>query len=139
MTPSKTVLLLTLLLSGCSGMPQLSWPWTKAPPPPPVPVQELTLQTAAGETVLQFWEDNVLVVDLISAPTHGSVVLRPAFDRGWPYRISVRTIPGRFPTLEALGSQRAIIPLTQEGANPVDLPLPPSVYVAGTPQLELRW
>lgn len=141
MTPSKALsaALIAALLAGCSGMPKLSWPWSKGPPPAPVPVQELTAESSSGTTLLQFWEENVLVLDLTSAPGHGSVTLKPAFDRGWPYRIAVRTIPGRFATLEARGSQRSIVPLTVEGAKPVDLAIPPSVYPAGTPQLELVW
>lgn len=127
------MLILVLALGACGS---LRWPWSPAPAAVPEIVHELTLQ---GGQVPQVWEGNVLVLDLSGVSSSGSLVATPTYDRGWPLRMSVRTFPGRFGALEAKGAQRAVIPLTTEGAAPVDLAIPPEVFAKGTPQVTFNW
>lgn len=117
------------------------WPFKKKVTPPPQPVQVVGLQSPAGSVpaVLQFWERNVLVLDLQAAGSSGTVVLTPPANGRWPVRISFRAGVAQFPVLEVQAAQRAILPLRAEGPSPVTVPLDPAVWTQQTPQIAVTW
>lgn len=131
-----SLVVVAALLSGCSALSRIGLPWGKAPPPPPPQVDELSFE---GGAIGQHWEGNVLVLDLTTAAAEGRVTATPTYARGWPMRIAVRTLPGRFGALEVQGAQRAVLPVTTEGAGSIDLAIPPEVFAPGTPRMELHW
>lgn len=128
--------LAVVALSGCGTLSRVSLPWSRAAAAPPPEVDELSF---AGGAVSQHWQGNVLVLDLTAVPAQGQLVATPTYARGWPMRIAVRTVPGRFGALEVRGAQRAVLPLTTEGTGSVDLAIPPEVFVPGTAQIVLHW
>jgi hypothetical protein len=132
------------LLAGCSHMPQphFSWPWHHKPAPPPQEVHELTITPVAegGSTAFpQYWKRNTLLVDLQTASGTGGIVLKPVEGTTWPVRLAFRVTPGSFSILEVRGDARMLLPITAQGAKPVDLELVPGVYTARTPQLTVTW
>ena len=133
------------LLAGCSHLPEphLEWPWGHKPPPPPQEVHELTITpaTAQAGTVAfpQYWKRNTLLVDLQTGGGTGGIVLKPVQGTSWPVRIAFRVMPGQFGTLEVRGDERTLLPITAQGAKPLDLELAPGVYTAKTPELTVTW
>ena len=117
------------------------WPFKKKVAPPPQPVQVVGLQSPTGQApaLLQFWERNVLVIDMQPAGSSGAVNLTMPANGRWPVRISFRTGPAQFAVLEVRGAQRAILPVRAAGPSPVTIPLDHSVWTQQTPQLELIW
>lgn len=117
------------------------WPFKKKVAPPPQPVQVVGLQSPTGPApaLLQFWERNVLVIDMQTAGSSGAVVLTAPANGRWPVRISFRTGVAQFAVLEVRGAQRAILPVRAEGPSPVTIPLDHSVWTQQTPQLEVTW
>lgn len=136
------------LLAGCSHMPNphLSWPWHHKQAAPPQEVHELTIEpgaegaaSGATPTLPQYWQRNTLLIDLQSAGGTGSIVLKPVPGTTWPARLAFRVMPGQFGILEVRGAQRMLLPITTQGAKPVDLELLPGVYTARTPQITVTW
>jgi len=117
----------------------MHWPWAKPAPAAPASVDELRFASGATASIPQYWQGNTLVLDMTAVPAHGTAVATPAYARGWPMRIAVRTYPGRFGTLEVRGAQRALLPLTTEGAGTINVPIPPEVYAPGTREMVLSW
>ena len=117
------------------------WPFKKKVAPPPQPVQVVGLQSPAGQVpaLLQFWERNVLVIDLQATGSNGAVMLTAPANGRWPVRISFRTGVAQFAVLEVRGAQRAILPVRTAGPSPVTIPLDNSVWTQQTPQLEVTW
>lgn len=134
-----TMLLAAALTAGCGSLPRIPWPWSKPPPAAPAPVDELSVAGTALPTIAQYWQGNTLVLDMTAVPAQGSVVATPTYPRGWPMRLAVRTVPGRFGALEVRGAQRAVLPLTTEGTGFVELQVPPGVHPPGTRELVLSW
>ena len=137
-------MLLTALLTvtaGCSHIPQPHLPWQRKPAPAPEVVHELVIKTPDGADVPfpQYWKGNMLVVDLRLAGGRGSAILKPREHTLWPVRIAFRVLPGQFGALEVRANQRVILPVTTEGAKPVDLDLSPGVFIMKTPQILISW
>jgi hypothetical protein len=133
---------LTIVLAGCSHMPQAHWPWHRKPPAAPQEVHELTITPVAegGITAFpQYWKRNTLLVDLQSASGTGGIILKPVQGTTWPVRVAFRVTPGQFGILEVRGDARMLLPITTQGSKPVDLELVPGVYTAKTPQLTVTW
>lgn len=122
-----------LTLAGCS---HLHWPWHRSPPPPPTPVHALEL--SGSTSAPQYWKRNTLLIDLSGAGGVGSIVLKPGAD-GWPVRLAFRVTPGAFGALEVRGAAREVLPIASTGTRPIDLELPPGIYVAGTAEITVSW
>jgi hypothetical protein len=128
-----------LALAGCS---HLRWPWRPRPPPPPVAVHELIETSADGRSPVdfpQYWKRNTLVLDLQGISGAGGLVLRPRAGTTWPVRLAVRVRPGTVGQLEIRADQRVVIPITTQGAKPVDLELTPGVYTPKTDEIRINW
>src|SRR5579862_7323574 len=84
--------------AGCSHLPRPHWPWQRKQAEPAQEVHELTVTAPDGSAVNlpQYWKQNTLVVDLQSAGTSGSVVMKPREHTLWPVRIAFRVMPGQF-------------------------------------------
>lgn len=123
-----------LLCAACSH-----WPWRHPPPPPPAEVHELDISGAALTNAPQFWKRNTLLVDLSAASGSGSVVLKPAAERGWPVRVALRITPGSIGFLQVGADELISLPITPGSPKPVDLELAPGVYGAHTPQITVSW
>jgi hypothetical protein len=54
-------------------------------------------------------------------------------------RIAFRVTPGSIGVLEVRGEERMVMPVAQEGGQPIDLELAPGVYIATTVQLKVHW
>lgn len=125
-------------LTACGHMP-----WAKKPAKGPVAVSELVELAADGvptNAFPQYWKRNTLVVDLMTAASSGGqVTLKPADGKKWPVRIAFRVMPGTVGLLEVQADQRLLMPVTREGAKPVDLELVAGVYTAKTPQITVKW
>lgn len=134
-----TMTLAAGLATGCGHLRGMSWPWAAKPAAAPVAVDELTFAQGAGTSIPQYWQGNTLVLDMTGAPASGTAVATPTHARGWPMRIAVRTWPGRFGALEVRGAQRAVLPVTTEGAAMVEVPIPHEVYAPGTREMTLSW
>lgn len=133
---------LAVLLLGASVSNAFTWwPFKKKAALPPQEVQVLGLQTPAGSTPLlkQFWERNVLVIDMQAAGPSGATLLTAPTEGRWPARISFRAAVGQFAVLEVRGLQRVVLPLRSDGPGPVTLALDHTVWTQQTPQLELIW
>lgn len=142
MVRTKVLMVMVLaagLAAGCGSLPRVHWPWARPLPVAPTPVDELSFAAGASAAIPQFWQGNTLVLDMTAVPANGTAVATPTYARGWPMRIAVRTYPGRFGALEVRGGQRALLPLTTEGAGTVTLPIPPEVYAPGTRELTFGW
>jgi hypothetical protein len=133
-TARAATLAALLALAACS---HLHWPWHHAPPPAPTPVHELDVSGSA--TPPQYWKRNTLLIDLSGLAGSGSVVLKPAAGNSWPVRLAFRVTPGSVGALEVRGAAREVLPISASGTRPVDLELPPGIYVAGTPQITVSW
>ena len=135
------ILVVGLGLAACSSVRE-HLPFRHRSPPPPVPVHELQVVVPADAQVpivLQFWERNVLVVDLTGVASVGSVELRPGAAGRWPARLALRFQPGRFEMVEVRGAQRAVFPVTEDRNGNATVSLPPTVHAAGSTELRLRW
>jgi hypothetical protein len=141
----RLVALLALLgplgmLGACS---HLHWPFHRKPPPQPEVAHELVVTAPDGTTAApypQYWKRNTVVVDLQGASGTGGIVLKPRpGGAGWPVRIALRMKPGAVGQLEVRADQRAIIPVTPSGTQPVDLELPPGLYTAKSEQITVQW
>ncbi|MBS0365006.1 MAG: hypothetical protein JSR67_04180 [Proteobacteria bacterium] len=115
------------------------WPWRRPPPAPPAPVQELTVSGGSAAGIVQYWKRNTLLLDLSGASGTGSIRVTPGKQFGWPVRLAVRVRPGTIGVLEVQGAQRLTLPISAGAGAPVDLELPPGVYTAQTPALDIRW
>jgi hypothetical protein len=129
-----------LALSACSTMSKM-WPFHKKAKPGPVAVHELDLVNADGSaaTYPQYWVRNTLVVDLSGVGGTGSVAARLPEETTWPVRVAVRVRPGSVDQLEVLGEERNVLPVSREGAKPIDLTLAPSVYTPTTAAIYISW
>jgi len=134
--------LLILLLNACSHMPTRLWPWGNRQAPPPQPVHELIITTEGADASAafpQYWKRNTLVIDLRSATGTGSITVRPRTSAQWPVRIALRVTPGGTGMLDVHAAQRLVLPITPEGAKPVDLELPAGAYSATTAEIRINW
>ena len=144
--------ILVVVLAGCSHMPRphVSWPWGHRTPAPPQEVHEVTI-TAGGSTDAapgaatastafpQYWKRNTLVIDMQGATGTGSIVLKPVPGTSWPIRLAFRVLPGQIGILEVRAAERMLLPITSQGAKPIDLEVVPGVYTAKTPQITVMW
>jgi hypothetical protein len=130
-----------VLMAGCSHFVGTHWPWTHKSPPPPEPANELTVTTESGAAAAypQYWKRNTLLVDLHDASQEGSLVLQPRAGAQWPVRLAFRVTPGSIGVLEIRGEQRVILPVAQEGGQPIDVELAPGLYTATTAQIRVHW
>ena len=129
------------LTCGCSHLSAMHWPWRQQAPPPPAAVNELLEADASGNPANypQYWKRNTLLVDLTGVTGEGELVLRPRPGAPWPVRLALRVTPGSIGVLEVRAEQRMILPVAQEGRQPVDLELVPGVYSATSAQITVRW
>ena len=133
---------LPLVVAGCSSMPKIDlWPFDKKPPPVPEVVHEVELVNADGTPASypQFWKRNTLLIDLTGVSGVGSVAARLPADTTWPVRVAVRVRPGSVEQLEVLGEERNVMAVSREGALPIDLELPSSVYRPATAAIYINW
>lgn len=145
--PLRTVtaaMLLTALLTiaaGCSHLPKMHWPFHRKAAPAPEVVHELVVTTPEGAdlTLPQYWKGNTLIVDLRLVGGQGSAILKPREHTVWPVRIAFRISPGQFGALEVRAAQRAVLPITATGTQPVDLELAPGVFIMKSPQMVISW
>jgi len=132
-----------IALGGCSHIPgsQLTSLWHHQDVPAPQAVHEVTIESGGttGASFPQYWKRNTLLIDLQGASGSGHVVLRPIPAMGWPVRLAFRVMPGQFGELEVRADERVILPITAQGAKPVDLELSPGVYTPRTPQITVSW
>lgn len=133
-----------IVLAGLAGCASLGsrLPWHRAPVPAPTPVHELRIEAPAEAQmpiVLQFRERNTLVIDLTSVASTGSIRLQPGTSSGWPVRLALRFQPGRFETVEIVGAQRVVFPVTVDGSGPSTVDVPPAVHGKGVDALTVRW
>jgi hypothetical protein len=137
---TASLLVLMIVLAGCSHMSKL-WPWRAKPPAPPEVAHELVI--TAGEGVAasypQYWKRNTVVVDLQGVAGTGSIVLRRREGATWPVRIALRVMPGSVGVLDIAAAQRLVLPISPDGAQPVDLELPPGAYTPATEEITVRW
>jgi hypothetical protein len=127
------------MVAGCSHMPQ--WPWHRQPASGPQVVHELVITTPQGAEAAypQYWKGNTLIVDLRLGGSRGNAVLKPREHTVWPVRIAFRVTPGQFAVLEVRAAQRAVLPVTPAGTQPVDLELEPGVFIMKSPQIAVAW
>lgn len=132
------VLVLTIVLAGCSHLPQ--WPWRhKETPPPQVHELDETSEGGAAASFPQYWMRNTLVVDLQGVSGTGSVTLKPREHTEWPIRIAFKVTPGSVGEIEVKAVQRVILPITTTGTKPVFLELTPGTFSMKTPQIVVSW
>lgn len=127
--------LLVILLAGLSGC-------ARPLVPTPSPVRELRVEVPADAQmpiVLQFRERNVLVVDLTSVASQGSLRLLPGASGRWPVRLALRFQPGRFEAVEVTGAQRVVFPVTGDASGAATVDVPTAVHAAGVAALTVRW
>lgn len=133
---------LPLVVAGCSSMPRIDlWPFDKKPPPVPEVVHEVELVNADGTPASypQYWKRNTLLIDLTGVSGVGSVAARLPADTTWPVRVAVRVRPGSVEQLEVLGEERNVMAVSREGALPIDLEFPSSVYRPTTAAIYVNW
>jgi hypothetical protein len=132
------VLVLTIVLAGCSHLPQ--WPWRhKETPPPQVHELDETSEGGAAASFPQYWMRNTLVVDLQGVSGTGSVTLKPREHTQWPIRIAFKVTPGSVGEVEVKAVQRVVLPITTTGTKPVFLELTPGTFSMKTPQIVASW
>jgi hypothetical protein len=122
-------------------MPDL-WPFHKKPKPAPEVVHELTLVNADGSPANfpQYWKRNTLVIDLSGiSGGPGNLGVRLPDEAEWPVRVALRVRPGSVGQLEIAGEERTVLPVTQDGTQPIDLTLAPSVYTRKTAAIYISW
>lgn len=131
-----------LALAGCSAMhmPKI-WPFHKKPKPGPEAVNELNLVNAdgSGASYPQYWKRNTLVIDLTGVGGQGSVTAKLPDETTWPVRVALRVQPGAVGQLEVQAEERDILPVTSQGAKPVDIELSPSLYTPKTAAIYISW
>jgi hypothetical protein len=139
MTVSLAALL--TLAAGCSHLPHPHWPFHRKPASGPDVVHELVITSPEGAemSLPQYWKGNTLIVDLRVAGAQGNAVLKPREHTVWPVRIAFRVMPGQFGVLEAHAQQRAVLPVTTSGTQPVDLELEAGVFIMKSPQMTVSW
>lgn len=121
-------------------MPKV-WPFYKKPKPGPEAVNELTLVNAdgSGASYPQYWKRNTLVIDLTGVSGQGGFAARLPEESTWPVRLAVRVQPGSVGQLEAQAEERNILTVTNQGAKPVDIELPGSLYTPRTAAIYISW
>jgi hypothetical protein len=88
---------------------------------------ELAEDGVATTAFPQYWKRNTLVVDMRGAASSGKFLLKPREGRAWPMRVAFRVTPGSIGLTEVRAEQRMLIPVTREGAQPVDIELASSI------------
>ena|ERR1700728_408298 len=140
-TAAASCLVASLLsLAGCASL-SAHLPWGHRAPPPPEVSTALTVAAADGTALAwpQVWQRNDVVLDLSGVAGTGAAVVMPRAGLAWPVRVALRVTPGSIGAIDVRGAQRLIVPVPASGAGPVDLELPPGVYVAATKQITLNW
>jgi hypothetical protein len=131
-----------LALTACASlhMPKI-WPFHKKQKPGPEAVNELTLVNAdgSGASYPQYWQRNTLVIDLTGVSGQGGFAARLPDESTWPVRVALRVQPGSVGQLEVQAEARNILPVTGEGAKPVDIELSPSLYTPKTAAIYISW
>lgn len=131
-----------LALTGCGTlhMPKI-WPFHKKAKPVPEAVNELTLVNADGSAASypQYWQRNTLVIDLTGVSGQGGFSAKLPEESTWPVRVAVRVQPGSVGQLEVQAEARNILPVTPQGAKPVDIELSPSLYTPHTAAIYISW
>lgn len=130
-----------LLLTGCATLCGL-WPFGHDRAAAAQPVTELLVELPEGgavPVVLQYWERDTLVLDLTNVAATGRVTLRRQAEHSWPARLALRMAPRRFEMVEVRGAARVALPVSAAAGPPVTVELPPELYAADTPQLQLSW
>jgi hypothetical protein len=147
MLVASTVAASCLALTACSSlhvpkvhMPKI-WPFYKKPKPGPEAVNELTLVNADGSAASypQYWVRNTLVIDLSGVTGQGNIAARLPEETTWPVRVALRVRPGSVGQLEVQAEERDILPVSGEGAKPVDIELSPSLYTPKTAAIYIAW
>jgi hypothetical protein len=117
------------------------WPFYKKPKLGPQAVNELTLVNADGSPASypQYWKRNTLIIDLSGVSGSGNLAARLPDGTTWPVRVAVRVRPGSVQQLEIQGEERNILPVTPDGAQPIDLQLASSVYRPATAAIYITW
>lgn len=134
-------------LTACSSfhMPRMHmpniWPFHKKAKPGLEAVNELTLVNAdgSGATYPQYWVRNTLVIDLSGVSGQGGFAARLPEESTWPVRVALRVRPGSVGQLEVQAEERNILPVTDQGAKPVDIELSPSLYTPKTAAIYIAW
>jgi hypothetical protein len=137
--PAAASILATFALSACS---HLHWPWKHHAPPAPASVNEVVVSSPGGGAAVevpQYWKRNTLVLDLHALSGSGSILVQRRPNTTWPVRLALRVMPGSVGQVEVRAAQRMVLPVTTQGAKPVDLELPPGVYTAQTPEITITW
>jgi hypothetical protein len=131
---------MAVLLAGCSHLSG-HWPFGHKTPVAPTRVLEVGEVGGNGSPAdfPQYWKRNTLLIDLHEASGEGSLILTPRSGTQWPVRLAFRVTPGSIGVLEVHGEERVVISVAQEGRQPVDLELAPSVYTLTTAQITVRW
>lgn len=129
-----------LALSACSTMSKM-WPFHHKAKAGPPAVHELNLVNADGSeaTYPQYWVRNTLVIDLSGVGGNGSVAARLPEENTWPVRVALRVRPGSVEQLEILGEERNVLPVSKDGAKPIDIELAHSVYTPKTAAIYISW
>ncbi|HEY5101901.1 MAG TPA: hypothetical protein VII70_03890 [Steroidobacteraceae bacterium] len=129
-----------VLLTGCSHLSG-RWPFGHQTPAAPTSVLELGEVAGNGNRAdfPQYWKRNTLLIDLHDASGEGSLILTPRSGTQWPVRLAFRVTPGAIGVLEVRGEERVVMPVVQEGRQPVDLELAPGVYTLTTVHITVRW
>jgi hypothetical protein len=131
---------LGLTACGTMHMPKI-WPFHKKPKPAPEAVNELTLVNAdgSGASYPQYWKRNTLIIDLTGVSGQGSVTARLPEESTWPVRVALRVQPGSVGQLEVQAEERNVLPVSPEGAKPVDIELASSLYRPKTAAIYISW
>jgi hypothetical protein len=69
----------------------------------------------------------------------GSVAARLPDETTWPVRVALRVRPGSVGQLEVQAEERDILPVSAEGAKPVDIELSSSLYTPKTAAIYIAW
>jgi hypothetical protein len=140
-TAAASCLVAALLsLAGCASL-SAHLPWRHRAPPPPEVSTALTVATADGTALSwpQVWQRNDVVLDLSAVAGTGAAVVMPRAGLAWPVRVALRVTPGSIGAIDVRGAQRLVVPVPVSGKGPVDLELPPGIFVAATKQITLNW
>ncbi len=134
------VVALTLALSACGTMSKM-WPFGKKPKPGPEVVNEIELVNADGTPASypQYWKRNTLVIDLSGVSGTGTVAARLREQATWPVRVAVRVRPGSVQQIEVRGEERNVLPVSPDGAKPIDLEFVPSLFRPNTAAIYISW
>ncbi len=93
----------------------------------------------SGATYPQYWVRNTLVIDLSGISGQGGFAARLPEEATWPVRVAVRVQPGSVGQLEVQAEERNILPVTTQGAKPVDIELSPTLYTPKTAAIYIAW